>query len=272
MFTDLYTQLSSIAASNTPADAFPADTGLNVVPTDTSETVETVSQTPERHTAGRRPLMTDDVRAKIVSEYLGGEPSTRLAEKYGTTRQTILTYVKNAGVTPRPARKPTTGPGGNIPADVRDQIISAYQNGKSSTEIAKEFGSSPITVLGVVRAAGVPVNSRGAKRRYSDTDRAAIVEAYATGDSALTVAKRYGVAVTTVLRFARENGVEVRSDLGRSARVTPDIAERMLTAYQSGQTAEEVGQQFGVSAVTVLSHVRKAGGTVRRSGRIATAM
>ena len=50
-----------------------------------------------------RPSVTDETKAKIVREYLDGQPTPRLAAIYGVSSGSISRWVKKAGHEMRPS-------------------------------------------------------------------------------------------------------------------------------------------------------------------------
>lgn len=105
-----------------------------------------------------------------------------------------------------------------------DQITELYASGETADAIAQKAGCCGVTVLELVRKAGLPVRKPGAPpshkpRTISDSE---IVRRYRAGQSGPLIADAADCTPSTIYRLLRGLGVEVRPPQnprgGRKAR------------------------------------------------------
>lgn len=87
----------------------------------------------------------------IVSRYLAGEATDTIGLDANCTPDTVLYLVRRAGHKPRPR-----GPRGKKTLTLTDvEIIRLYREGFSGPVIAERAGTTPATIYGRLRKAGV---------------------------------------------------------------------------------------------------------------------
>jgi len=93
-----------------------------------------------------------------------------------------------------------------------DVIADKYSSGSPSDFIAKEFGISVSTVLGILRKRGIPIRKRGSKTKFlflkKDID--IIKKKYASGDSCAKIAIEFGVDHYNIEKLLKDEGVRLR--------------------------------------------------------------
>jgi transposase-like protein len=160
--------------------------------------------------------------ADAVRMYMAGASSTQVADAFGVTPPTVLSWVRRLGHVPRdvgPMRRPLSA----------SQLIGVdmYQNGQPAWRVAAELGVATNTVLNWVRRAGHEVRPRGhGDYRRSPHDGVVArkaVAAYLGGSTASQVAASIGVSPNTVLNWVRRESRSVRPR-GRSPRRRPTTA------------------------------------------------
>lgn len=92
-------------------------------------------------------------------------------------------------------------------ADV-EQIISSYQSGKSTIELAKQFGCSKGTINKLLRQHGVEVIREKAQAKL---DTAAVIAMYEEMRTSEEIAKQFKVHPQAVIRCLKANGVKIRN-------------------------------------------------------------
>ena len=99
-----------------------------------------------------------------------------------------------------------------------DQITDLYVSGETADAIAQEAGCCGVTVLEIVRRAGVPVRKPGAppSHKHLAISSAEIIRRYRDGQSGLLIADAAGCTPSTVYRVLRSHGVEVRPSPSRT--------------------------------------------------------
>ncbi len=79
-----------------------------------------------------------------------------------------------------------------------------------------------------------------------------------------SLAASFGCHRDAILRALGREDVELRD-----WRLKVADPARVRELYEAGQTAAEIGSEFGVSATAVLSHLRSAGVVLRPRGKVA---
>lgn len=142
------------------------------------------------------------------------------------------------------------------------EMMARYEARQSARVIAKRLGVSHDTVYRRLRLAGVTVRPVGFTSTPPET-RALAVRMYADNTPSTKVASALGVARTSVIKWARAAGVEVRERVERAPATPPDVIADAVRRYAADESSVQVAQSLGVSRHTVLAWVRRAGGTVR---------
>ena len=92
-------------------------------------------------------------------------------------------------------------------------IADKYQNGRSLSQLAQEFGVHRRTVAGHLERLGIARRMNQPKLPPTDIERAA--SQYQTGVSLATVGKNLNVDASTVQRALKRSGVAIRPRPGR---------------------------------------------------------
>lgn len=98
--------------------------------------------------------------------------------------------------------------------------------------------------------------------RLTDSQRSEIVQRYRNGESASSLARDFGVHLSTILTHLRRAGIDT-SWGGVIDRLDIDEAQSL---YASGLSLAKVGDVLGVSAGTVRNAFLRAGLTTRGRG------
>jgi hypothetical protein len=99
-----------------------------------------------------------------------------------------------------------------------DEIVRAYVSGETSDSIALRAECCGVTVLQIIRRAGVAVRKPGAppnhkSRLISDAE---IIRRYRAGEAGPILADAAGCTPGTIYRVLRNHGVEVRPSPSRT--------------------------------------------------------
>ena len=98
--------------------------------------------------------------------------------------------------------------------------------------------------------------------RLNDVQVKRLAEGYREGETTYELAGRFGVDRRTVSTRLKEYGVWLRRQSPTDAMVGD-----MIRLYASGLAAEQTAERVGVSADTVLNHLRASGVNRRAPGR-----
>lgn len=105
--------------------------------------------------------------------------------------------------------------------------------------------------------------SPGVQTRLNAQNRAALLDAYAAGESVNGLAERFKVHRATVRALARRAGLPRRN----GSELPDSVREEAARLYASGLTLLDAGRQLGISNDAVRAAVVACGGTVRPKGR-----
>jgi transposase-like protein len=150
---------------------------------------------------------------KIVAEYQAGASTTKLAQVYGTSAETIRRILKRHDVSVRAAHHAIASTANYrqpMSAEQRARTVELYLQGLSAAQVAKEMGfASKRTVLNVVNAAGV---TRPGTRGVAEDDLKSptmqeIAKRYQAGEAIQVLAREYGISRSTLQRRLSALGV-----------------------------------------------------------------
>lgn len=92
-----------------------------------------------------------------------------------------------------------------------DDIVRKYQVGSSSTELGKEYGVGPSTILDILRASEVKIRTPAeSNRKLSEGQVDDVVRKYQAGINSIELGKEYGVSDQTIRNLLTNRGVEIR--------------------------------------------------------------
>ena len=94
-----------------------------------------------------------------------------------------------------------------------------------------------------------------------------IVARYKSGESARTLGKAYGVSDATIVQRLRASGCPVRNlKESREVQALKLPVGEIVARYKAGESAEKLGEAYGVSRETILCRLRKSGCPIRKVG------
>jgi len=145
---------------------------------------------------------------RIISHKLPSQtslPSKSIIPHRATPVNTAATFISDEGDTVvRQVRQTQKHLSGEEVA----QIIVDYQNGKSASKLAGEYGCDRHTICTQLKKHGVEV-SRSKIR--SEKDVRQIIALYEANHFIEEIAGQYGVSESSINRLLHENGVRIRS-------------------------------------------------------------
>lgn len=145
---------------------------------------------------------TPDEWLAMVEDYESGSSLYEIAKRYGVSHQAVHYRLKELGVTLR-----KTGPVVN--ADELQKMVSLYEQGWGFLKIAKRFGMSPSGVKYRLHTQGVVIRSKGLQKVPLEEVKAMALQ-YEQGDTAATIAKRWGMSQRAVHGRLKNYGVTFR--------------------------------------------------------------
>lgn len=153
-------------------------------------------------------------RETAIELYQSGLSAQATAERVGSSKKTILRWLKDAGVS---RRKGGPDKMGQL-EPFAGEIIESYQKGHSGATIAEKYGTTDSTILKFLKLHGIESRKTWSRNPLSkglqDADEELITEIiyrYENGAKVEEIAIEYGVVASTVWKLLKEKGVTTRA-------------------------------------------------------------
>jgi len=216
LFTELYDHQTPGPVASTP-------TG----PGHTEEARRRPAGKPTRRASSRKPRLDTFPLAQAQALYLEQQLTCpQIAHELGCAVSTVQRKLKNAGTPMRDDRHNHSG-GRNAKTTLdddptlRDQVITRYQAGESTVQLAKQHDCSPKQINSILRRADIPLRPRAhIGRPITSEDRADITTAYTAGETLMAIAARLKLKKDRVRTVLVDSGIEIRGR-GRSTPQRP---------------------------------------------------
>ena len=140
-------------------------------------------------------------KAEVCRLYSGGMTLKGLAAIVPESHETVRSWLMEQGI---PIRRR-----GVKPSDLKDAAIRLYQSGLTAQQVSERIGVSPSSVYLWCKQAGVELRSMGS-RHYMDSIKVQAVEMYERGVSSNVIGGMLGVSASTVIRWCRGAGLDIR--------------------------------------------------------------
>lgn len=209
-----------------------------------------VGAAPRRPEAFADRLRRYDERNAAVAEALRdpARPVSEICAAFGVNEATVLTvgWSQNVWTGPRRPRGPDR-------VARNEQIAGDIRAGATCDEVTKKWGISAANVAAVARDAGLqppeaPVRRgrQSTRARRQSRDRKMVADLVA-GLSVDEVAEKYGLAPSTVVSYARANGVQVARP-PRPLPETPSTRDQELVRRAvEGESFADLARAFELS-------------------------
>ena len=192
----------------------------------------------------RRRGHSDEDIAKKYAEVGSGR---QVAEILGLSYPTIYAALKRLGID-RNAYTAVRRKRVNA-----EKAIEYFNKFGSAKAAAAELGLGEVTVGKILREAEFHIKTNRKKKTSPEAIRT-IVRLYLHGESTATLAKAMGLSKPTVWQILKNEGVNIRS---ANARFSESDKRNIVSLYESGLSAKNVGAQFGVSDACILRTLGK---------------
>lgn len=103
-------------------------------------------------------------------------------------------------------------------------------------------------------------------KRFTASEEKQIVEFYRQGYTTTEIADPVGCAVNTVRSVLVAHGVELRNKCAKLEWTKAQL-RRIYAMYRKGATMDEIAEEFGCSAPSIYTLLKKAGVKTRSRGR-----
>lgn len=194
---------------------------------------------------GSRRRASSSQREQARELYARGESLPQIAERVGVDRSTLHRWKRDEGW---PART-------RFSEQELERTVESYRRTRSLRASATELGVGPGAVRTRLAAAGEPVLPRGGRGAGSERKRKAAQRFDELGTT-MAVAREFGVDPSTVGRWLDEFGRARQR--GRPGPGEARLA-RMRRLFSERYSFAEIGKEVGLSANTVIYHLRKMG-------------
>lgn len=136
-----------------------------------------------------------------------------------------------------------------------DELIALHDKEWSCQRISKHFGKSLSFVRARFLAIGEERKSVGfynkARSAVSSEIQAGVLEAYVRGDIVREICSRYGIAISTLYKILRDNGVVPGNRKKSTESKALQERNRVCTLNSSGVTVQELARMYEVSDTTI---------------------
>lgn len=139
-------------------------------------------------------MFTDEQELEIVAYYEQVERARIVAERFGTTDETIRRILREHGV--------------KLTHRHDAEIVEMFGSGKSVQEIIEQLGISESTVRKVLQCAGLLKKTKTMRRAEVDVELATSL--YESGKTLSEVGEYFGTSYQTIRRKLAGNGVKIR--------------------------------------------------------------
>lgn len=132
----------------------------------------------------------------------------------------------------------------------QDEAIQMYCDHKMTIlEIAEQVKMSPAKIRKLI--------PDELMRNIAELNLEDIAEMYENGKGSTTIAKKYEVYPSTIVKFLRRNGIEIRSIDYYFEHYKLDIPIREITSlYKYGFSSVEIGEIYNANGTTIIQRLR----------------
>jgi lambda repressor-like predicted transcriptional regulator len=202
-----------------------------------------------------------DIELAMCEAYRRTGRTAAIVRQFRTNRQTLHNVLRRHGVPLFP--RELSG------ATVR-ALIWAYKAGTPLSRLCREFSISRRPLLSAFTRANVRLRTASECRRlqvrphrFTSSQEAKICAMYVGGHSLNEVARRFGVAVTTIRRVLRRNGIRMRS-IAEAMRIrSSQLEKQRFTPAQERRICRWYGAELW-SMKRIVRRVRATDRTVKR--------
>lgn len=147
------------------------------------------------------------------------------------------------------------------------EIAALYLAGETGKSLARQFGTTDVTIYKVLERQGIPRRKRGWQGTWegNEQDRRELVDAYKAGNGITVLARRFRINGRRVTQVLEEAGVTWRHPGGKR-RFTDEQTEEFARAYLAGESLKQIGQRYGASAKVIRDYLDRAGIQLRGLG------
>ena len=204
-----------------------------------------------------RRLFTDEQERLICQRYLDGESCIVIGAAFGACHTTIGNILERNGVKTRSASEFDRSNRRAFTPSQDQEICRRYLAGEGTSTLGKAFGVVPGTIDHALKRNGI--EKRAFIRNFTDQELQAIRQRYLAGENASQMCSDFGVSASTILLTLKRNGVKMRAKGEAQIILSASQEAEACRRYQSGESANQIAQHFGVSPSAVTGALKRNG-------------
>lgn len=137
------------------------------------------------------------------------------------------------------------------------EMAKAYKAGETSTKMAMRLGTNVGVILGTLRWAGITIRHAGFAR-FSESFKARVIAAYASGRPSAEVAQEFGVSIPAVILWTRVAGIPSHGHRkGNTERVERNAV--IVAAYERGAEIPDLCKSYHLTRDRIWVLLRASG-------------
>jgi len=147
----------------------------------------------------------------------------------------------------------------------RKEAIHLYQEGMSSSDVAKSIGCSTVTLRNWLKSSGIPMRSRGSIYHKRKDE---MVEMFRNGENVNKIADRIGCCSATVIHYLRDSGLMKQAIKNIGSFFSKEDKNKVVSMYvDEHKSLRECADFIGCSSQSVHLWLKKRGIETRKRGR-----
>ena len=150
---------------------------------------------------GKKIEFSEEQLLKIIDMYNQEVTLTEIAKTYGVSHATISRLLHKQGLTCRNKR------GTKVSTSEYENICTLYKNKMIASEIAKIYNVHEATIRSILKQMDIKGRSGGSL--YAEDDFEIWYDEYKNGALLKDIGEKYDVAVTTISKTFKKNGIDV---------------------------------------------------------------
>ena len=194
----------------------------------------------------------DELKERVVKEYLEGSTGPELAERYGISDKSVYTWLDERGIAERHRDvKPYSD-------ELKDKVVQEYLDGKILTELTEEHGIGTRSIYNWLEERGIEFRRATIlNKEYSDEFKDKVVQEYLDGSNGPELAKKYDLHAAQIYTWLDKKGITKRYK--HSKMYTQEFVDQVTSDYVSGKSYEEIIQEYGITSKTLYDWLDKKG-------------
>jgi len=200
--------------------------------------------------------------SEIFDRYVNGEPSTKIAIRFGVSYPTILKIVRK-----KEGKVRTSGEyKRRFNSKKEKEIFKKYIDGLSSLYLAKKYACCINTILEIIkRNNGYIRTNSESHQKLSKKEEKKIMIGYSKGLTCSKLAKKYCIGYSTIWRAINRNG-RTRTSREAMGKLTEIDVKAIVKAYLGGESSPKLCKKFNLNDPNSILYIVRSKGIKIRTG------